>query len=132
VRRDLGLALFIVVMVSGCASMADVRPGDGKVLIIRDRSYEDIWEAAVQVAREHFEIREQDKAKGTIRAERTAHFNSWGEWVGIFVTPTMPDANRYRVEVVSRRKSRGQISGQGWEGKTLRDLRDVLDGRPIR
>jgi hypothetical protein len=34
--------------------------------------------------------------------------------------------------MVSRKKSKGQITGQGWEHKVARDLEGVLAGRPMR
>jgi hypothetical protein len=52
--------------------------------------------------------------------------------VGIYIKPPQPGAEVYRVEVVSRKKLVTNLTEQGWEGKTLRDIQDVLDGRPMR
>jgi hypothetical protein len=112
--------------------MSDVKPGDGRKATITGHSYDDIWRAALKVADEHFEIREQDQAHGVIKAERTTTAFGWGAWVGLYITLSAPGAERYVVEVVSRKKATGNLSEQGWESKVLRDLQDVLAGRPMR
>jgi len=122
----------LVLLLAACATMADVKPGDGHAVTIEGRAYGDIWNAAMKVADVHFDIRQSDRATGTILAERDIAFTSWGEWVGIFITPTTEGAPRYRVEVVNRTKSKMQITGQGWEHKVTRDIEDVLAGRPMR
>lgn len=127
-----GLVSMALLALAGCRSMSDVKPGDGKAATITGETYEQIWAAAVKVADEHFEIREQDQATGVIKAERTFTHGGWGAWVGIYVVPATAGAPSYRVEVVSRKKATGNIGEQGWEGKTLRDIQDVLDGRPMR
>ncbi len=50
--------------------MADVTPGDGRKVLFGGHGYDAIWAAAVRVANEHFDIREQNEARGVIRAER--------------------------------------------------------------
>ncbi len=119
-------------LLAGCQSMADVQPGDGRTLTITGREYAAVWQAAVRVADEHFEIREQDQARGVILAERTIAAWGYGAWVGIYITPPAAGATAYTVEVVSRKKLMTNVTEQGWEKKVLRDLLDVLDGKPIR
>ena len=128
----LALAVILAITLTACQSMSDVKPGDGKVATNAGQSYDQVWAAAVKVADEHFEIRTQDKAAGTITAERTVTVWGWGSWVGIYITPPASGAASYRVEVVSRKKQMGNLSEQGWEGKTLRDIEDVVAGRPMR
>src|SRR5712691_6744356 len=103
-KRPLVLACLLL---AGCATMDDVRPGDGHAITIEGRTYGDIWAAAMKVADIHFDIRQSDRATGTIRAERDVAVTSWGEWVGIFITPPTDGAPRYRVEVVNRKKAMG-------------------------
>lgn len=126
-------ALLLALLLTGCQSMVDVKPGDGRTLTVTDRSYAAIWQAALTVADEHFEIHQQDQARGVIVAERTMiPFRSPGSWVGIYITPPTAGAAVYTVEVVSRKKWVGGLLEQGWEKKLLRDLQDVLEGRPMR
>ena len=118
---------------AGCASMDDMKRGTGKTLEIRDRSYDEIWQATLKVADEHFEILEKDKVTGVIKAERTTHFSGEiGDSVRIFITPPTPGADNYVVEIVKREKLKTQVKDQDVERKVLRDIRNVLDGQPIR
>jgi hypothetical protein len=127
-------AIALGVLFGACQSMSDVKPGDGKKATITGHSYEEIWQAALKVADEHFEIRRQDAAHGIIIGERTWHFARWGSWVGIYIVPADEGvgSGSHTVEVVMRTKSTWDFSEQGWESKVLRDLQDVLDGKPMR
>ena len=129
---SLRLKLALVLLFPACASISDLRPGDGHAITIDGRAYGDIWNAAMKVANEHVDVCKSDRGTGTILAERDVSFTSWGERVGIFVTPTTEGAPRYRIEVVNRKKSQGQITGQGWEHKVTRVIEDVLGGRLMR
>jgi hypothetical protein len=150
-RRSVGrraLLLAALLGLSACAhSLADVKPGIGLTATIRGKEYDDIWAAAIRVADEHFELLERDRSAGIIKAERTATAFGGGAWIGIYVTPPIDGAASYDVEVVSLNKvwragdaeaasrpvnpnrARGE---QNWQQKVLRDLFDVLAGRPLR
>jgi hypothetical protein len=130
--RKLSAACILWVLLAGCQSLSDVRPGDGRTVTITGRSYDAIWQAAVTVADEHFEIHERDQVRGVLTGERTMTFWGAGAWVGIYITPPAAGAAAYTVEVVSRKKLMTNITEQGWEKKVLRDVQDVLEGRPMR
>src|SRR5262245_982733 len=100
--RPLFVALATLSLVA-CQSLSDVKPGDGKKLRIDERSYEDIWNAALRAAQEHFEIREQDRPRGIILAERTRTFMEAPSWIGIYIDPPVSGARSYTVEVVRRK-----------------------------
>ena len=119
-------------ILSACASLSDVKPGDGKKLTIQGNDYPAIWQAALRVAEEHFEIRELDQSRGVILSERTMTFTEPASWVGIYITPSVPGASAYTVEVVRRKQATLFIQPQDWERKVLRDVEDVLAGRPMR
>ena len=124
-RSHAGRASVLVVAVlvlAGCQSLADVKPGDGRKATISGKTYDQIWEAAYKVADEHFEIREQDKARGVIVGERTVSAWSWGAWVGTYITPPAAGAPAYTVEVVRRKKMTTNLGEQDWEYKLLRDI----------
>jgi hypothetical protein len=122
----------VALFLAACQSLADVKPGDGKKLTINERSYEDIWNAALRVAQEHFEIREENRPRGIILAERTRTFMEAPSWIGIYISPSVSRARSYTVEVVRRKWMKTNLNVQDWERKVLRDLEDVLVGRPIR
>ncbi|HTK92136.1 MAG TPA: hypothetical protein VL948_18035 [Verrucomicrobiae bacterium] len=122
----------LAMCLGACQSLSDVKPGDGRKLTIEQRAYDEIWNAALRVADEHFEIREQDKARGVILAERTATFMEATSYIGLYITPSAPGAQSYTVEVVRRKRMTTNANVQDWERKVLRDLADVLAGRPMR
>jgi len=126
------LFVLVVACVAACRSLDSVKPGLGRTIEIRGHTYEEIWRAALRVADEHAEILERNEALGVIRAERTYHFMGDSGWIGIFIRPVAPSAEVYTVEAVFRPKAYGQIQMQSWERKTLRDIVDTLQGRPLR
>lgn len=132
--RVLAVAAALAALLGGCTSMADVGPGEGKKATFRGYSYDRVWTAVYRVAEEHFEIREMDKARGVIKAERTFHYmQGRGNWVGIYITPPQAGAPAYQVEVVAIGKARVEILGQAWESKVLRQTQFALDNpsKPI-
>jgi hypothetical protein len=131
--RNVMLAV-VLVLLPGCASMSDLRPGDGRKLTIRDHDYPTIWRAAIFVAQEHFTIHEQQQGRGVILAEREPTFMEPASWVGIFITPPRPGAAEYTVEVVRRRNSGARIFSQpqNWEAKVLRELSRTLGFKATR
>ena len=126
------LAAFAMLF-AACQTMADVKPGDGHRATIDKRSYDDIWKAATRVAEEHFEIRESDRERGTILAERPNGFVEPGAWVGIFISPASTGAPTYTVEVVRRKKMTTNVGVKDWEQKVIRDIFFVLNnpGKPL-
>jgi hypothetical protein len=122
----------VMLVFAGCQSLSDVKPGDGKKLTIEQRSYDEIWRAALRVTQEHFEIREQDRSRGTILAERTRTFMEAPSWIGVYITPSVSGASSYTVEVVRRKWMTTNVNVQDWERKVLRDLEDVRCGRTPR
>lgn len=119
IKVALLLALFAL---PACQSMSDVKPGDGRKATIAGKTYDQVWTAATTVADEHFEVRERDKATGTIKAERTMSAFSKGAYIGIYIVPPTA-APTHTVEVVRRKKSTyGDLGEQDWEYKVLRDM----------
>ena len=122
-RLSRSVALVIVtVALAACQSMSSVKPGDGRKTTITGKSYDQIWDATHKVAVEHFQIHEQDKARGVIIGERDMSAWSYGAWVGAFITPPTQGAPTYTVEVVRRKKMTTNVGEQDWEYKMLRDI----------
>ena len=123
-------ALWIVLfslLLSSCATIEDLRPGTGSVIDIKGRTYDQIWKAAVKATNKNLTIVYNNKSRGEIRAEAAAKIASWGEVVGVFITPTTPRASKYTVEVVSQTRSKIQMTGQNWERSILASIQVDLD-----
>jgi hypothetical protein len=128
IRVPKGLILFLlaVMMVAGCASIDTVRPGsgEGSKFTVYRRSYDEIWNAAVSVAGSRLTLVETDKSTGMIKAE--ALDSTFGEALGIFISPPRDGEKRYVVEVLSLLKNRPQIPGQDAEPQVIGEIKTKL------
>jgi len=120
------LAVLMMLPLLACADSSDVKPGMGSSFNITQRKYDRIWNASiVAVTDSGMAILESDKEKGVIKAEKGAGLASWGEIVGVFITPP-GGANKYTVEVVSLKRSTTQITGQNWEQSISQRIKSEL------
>jgi hypothetical protein len=128
IRVPKGLILFLlaIMTVAGCASIDTVRPGsgEGSKFTVYRRSYDEIWNAAVSVAGSRLTLVETDKGTGMIKAE--ALDSTFGEALGIFISPPRDGEKRYVVEVLSLLKNRPQIPGQDAEPQVIGDIKTKL------
>ncbi len=125
--KSLFILFTLALLLSGCATVEGLRPGTGSVLEIRGKTYNEIWKAAVRAANKNLTVVYNNKNRGEIRAEAAAKLASWGEVVGIFITPTSDKAPKYTVEVVSQKRSKIQITGQNWERAIISSIQVDLD-----
>ena len=142
-RIALTLAILVSLLIPSCTfpllpmtlpwKLSDIQPEPGGVpgsihrnLTITEHSYDRIWTAAIMVAHEHFEIRQQDRSQGVIRAVRTSPVEYGEAGIGIFIIPAGAGANIYVIEAVSIPRLFPDPSTQNWAAKVLRDLQHVL------
>jgi hypothetical protein len=125
--RRLSIAVVVLVwLAAGCAA-GNVRPGSGRTLVVQGRTYDQVWAAVTRVAFQKLTaIVESDRARGRLVAEHKSGFATWGELVGIFITPANVASRQYTVEVVSRKRSGMQLTGQDWEPIVIDALRADL------
>lgn len=123
--RLLRLAL-LATLVAGCQTIADVPPGTGKKEVVQGHTYEQVWDAAYQVAGKHLKLVEHNKTAGSILAEEPVSVWSYGAWVAIYITPPTPGARAYTVEVVSRKRQAFDVGVGDWETTILRDVTAAL------
>ena len=113
-KRVLSFAC-VALLPSGCATMSSLQPSaGGETFQVQGRTYDQVWNAAVETAGVSLTIDQSDKATGTIKAEREASATSWGEVVGIFIRPSKPGASAYTVEVESMERDKLQLTGENW------------------
>ena len=68
---------------------------------IEDRSYDLVFAAGLDAVRATGALlRSQDREKGEIRAIRGSTWVTWGDAVGVFITPADPAARSFEVTVV--------------------------------
>jgi hypothetical protein len=124
-----GLAVLILfsVILSACATTGSLAPGNGSVLKVSGRNYDEVWRASMHAMGKNLIIVETDQSAGTIRAKSPVGATTWGEVVGLFIWPVTPSADSYTVEVLSRKRLLTQITGRNWEPSVMADLRVWLD-----
>ena len=111
--------LLSVLIFGGCAAVGSIRPGQGTVFEVTDRSNDDVWEIAVRVVSWNFEIIESNKVRGIIQAEGKDNASDSGQLIGVFIVPVRlvtaeGETETIIVEVAGRKKSPFQVSGQNW------------------
>lgn len=122
------LVIFIATLqMVGCTDIQSVKPdtGEGTKITIYRRSYDDIWNAAIDVTGSRLTIIESDKRKGIIKAE--AKESTFGEVVGIFIKPNVEGKKKYVVEVLTFLKYRPQVPGQDSEPVIINELKSKLE-----
>jgi hypothetical protein len=83
-------------------------------------------ECAVKVATQNLTVVESDKAGGVLKAKGGIGLTTWGEVVCIFITPAEKESDRYTVEVVSKKRSKLQITGKNWEPTIISGIKTEL------
>lgn len=118
--------LIAVLQLTGCTGIDAVRPDttDGSKFAVYRRSYDEIWDAAVSVAGQRLTLVETDKRTGTIKAEDLD--GTFGEVLGIFISPPHDGERRYIVEVLSLLKHRPQIPGKDAEPQVIAEIKQQL------
>jgi hypothetical protein len=123
-----GLIVFLiaVLQLTGCTGIDNVRPdsGEGSKFTVYRRSYDEVWNAALSVAGQRLTLVDTDKRSGMIKAE--ALDSTFGEALGIFISPPRDGEKKYVVEVLSLLKNRPQIPGKDSEPQIIGEIKSKL------
>lgn len=120
------LAIVSLLSLPGCNTVDSVQPGKGEKFSIAAKSYDQVWKASVSVMSRQLTIIEDDKSRGFIRSESKAGMMTYGEVVGVFITPTTQNAGTYTIEVVSLKRNAVQITGQDWTRTIITGIKAEL------
>lgn len=113
---------------TSCATVDSLnRGGGGSVFEVRGKTYDEIWRASVRSMSRSLTIVQSRKDFGEIKAEARAGIATWGEVVGVFISPARPGAAAYFVEVQSLKRAMAQITGQDWEESVKTSIKAELD-----
>jgi hypothetical protein len=121
------VTLIATLQMLGCANIDRIKPdtGEGSKVTIFRHSYDEIWDAANDVVGSRYTIVESDKSIGQIKAE--AKEDTFGEIVGVFITPNTEGEKKYIVEVLTLLKNRPQIPNQDSEPVLISALKEKLN-----
>jgi hypothetical protein len=130
-------ALSALVLLTACGGTQDLGRGKtGKSMLVQGGTYDQVWNAALAAVREtdgdqkleiekHLTVTKEDKAAGVINASAGKSLHSWGEVVGVFISPTT-NAPQYTVEVESLAKIKVNITANNWEDELLAAIKKNL------
>jgi len=119
------LSIMLLLCAAGCAGMDSLQPGSGTKFDVPQKSFDDVWKAAITVVTRSLTIVESNKESGVIKAEKGVGLASWGEVVGVFITRSS-DGKGFRVEVLSKKRSQLQVTGQDWEQTIVEGMKAEL------
>jgi hypothetical protein len=140
-KRVLILSVLALSLVA-CRGTADLGAGKtGKKFTVSNRNYEQVWAASEAAMKEatgtqslevekNLTISKTDKGRGVIEASSGHSLLSWGEVVGVFITPTY-DAPSYTIEVESRTKLATNVFSNNWEDEIIARIQQKLAAMPV-
>jgi len=114
-------------MVAACASSSSLRSSDGRSFQVQDRSYSQVWNAAILTVASVGAIESENRRYGEVRGHRGASAFSWGDAVAVFIDPPSETAGNFTVTVVSEHILQVQISGQDFESTMIATMKAHLD-----
>lgn len=118
----------ILVLLAACSTVDSLGKGrGGSTFEVKAKTYDEVWKAAVRTASRSLTIVESNKEDGVLKAEKGAGLSTWGEVVGIFITPSKNGASTYTVEVQSLKRASGQLTGQDWTMTIKSGIQAELD-----
>lgn len=112
--RVLGLGL-LVSSISACSTIGGLESSDGGITLeVTNKPYAEVWKSSVSAMSTNLAIVEINKSAGVIKSEAPAGLATWGEVVGLFITPPGRVSDSYKIHIVSKKRSKLQITGQDW------------------
>jgi hypothetical protein len=123
------IAMLALTTLVGCATTDTLQAGksDSAKITVKDKSYDQVWKASVKAMSSQLTIVQKSKENGIIKAEKGVGMATWGEVVGVFISPADKPAEKYTVEVQSYKRSRLQITGQDWTQTIITAIETELD-----
>lgn len=113
---------------AACSTIDGLQPTDSGVTVeVRNKTYKEVWKSSVSAMSSGLAIVEINKSGGVIKSEAPAGMATWGEVIGLFVTPVSPSADSYSIRIVSKKRSTYQITGQDWAPSIAARIRADLD-----
>ena len=123
------IALLALLALSGCATTDTLQAGKSgsTKFTVEGKTYAQVWKASIKAMSNQLTIVEQSKENGVIKSEKGVGVATWGEVVGVFISPANKPSDKYVVEVQSYKRHRLQISGQDWTQSVVSAIETELD-----
>lgn len=125
--KNIGIFLLTLIF-SSCQTISSLHSGGGgTIFIVKYKKYSEVWKSANHVVSQQLTIISAEKDLGVIKAEKGAGLFTWGEVVGVFISPTEESSPIYTVKVQSLKRSTYQITGQNWESTIVQGMKSELE-----
>ena len=129
------LSLMLLALLSGCAVMTvtedELQRGSADAVTFTTTgrpTYDKVWSSATTAMSTGMTIVESHKPSGTIKARVGAA--PTGKVVAFFITPTLPNAPEYTIELVSKKPMGfGQPERRNWEPSVVEDFKAALGSK---
>jgi hypothetical protein len=127
-------------MLQACATSADLkRGGTGQSFVVQGKSYDQVWDASLRTLggvsddrsldiQRNLRVTSSDKAAGRIEATSDISFWSYGEIVGVFITPPR-NAPEHEIYVESLSKVKTNVTSNNWEDEVITAIKAELQTR---
>lgn len=123
-----------------CASSTDLkRGGTGQSFAVQGKTYDQVWDASLRTLdsvnddrsldiQRNLRITAQDKAAGRIEATSDVSLWSYGEIIGVFITPPR-NAPVHEIYVESLSKLKTNVTSNNWEDEVIAAIKAELQTR---
>lgn len=128
--RRASLACLCLLVMSACTNLETIRADSENraTFTVEDRTYDEIWDAAVSAIEESLTLVSSDKPSGVIKAVSSADVAtlSFGEVVAVYIY-SMDEKNiRYWVGVVSEGRFQPSVLARSWHVQISAAIRNNL------
>jgi uncharacterized lipoprotein len=122
---------FIILLNSGCATLADAKAAKGTGTVkTYEQPYDLVWDTLVSVIKEtKLKLVSESKDAGTMLAQGAMSAFSYGENVAVFIED-VGEKQKTRVEIVNKRALATNITAADWEGRLFKSLDQRLLANP--
>ncbi len=122
-------SLFIGLLLTGCATLADARNAKGKGKShIYNASFDTVWGTVPKAITElHLSIAGDNRQEGYFLVQKGITAFSYGEEVAVFVEKV--DDTHTRVEVVSKKAMATNVFAWNWEKPIHNKLEEMLNAQ---
>jgi hypothetical protein len=108
------LTLFLL-LIQGCTPSIDsLQPttlGGQSMMVTNVRNYDQVWNAINRAMADGYSIMKSHKPSGTIKAK----YNNENRIIGVFISPTISNASRYDIYMVTKKTFQTDFVDQGWD-----------------
>jgi hypothetical protein len=123
------ITLMLSLAITGCATKNTLQAGkdDSTKFTVTGKTYNEVWKSSVKAMSNNLTIVEKSKENGYIKSEKGVGLTTWGEVVGVFISPANKPSDKYIVEVQSYKRHRLQVTGQDWTQTIITAIETDLD-----